>query len=127
MWQSLTQRFKQSKALTQGAWLIFGIGASQMIRLLGNLVLTRLLVPDAFGIMAIAITVITAFEMLSDVGIRNGVIKSNRTHEPAFMQTVWTIQFIRGLILATLVLVSLSYCQFLRRGCSVSCFDCLQF
>ncbi len=103
MLYSLTQRFKQSKALRQGAWLIFGIGASQVIRLLGNLVLTRLLAPEAFGIMAIAITVITAFEMLSDVGIRNGVIKSNRTHETAFMETVWTIQFIRGVILASLV------------------------
>ncbi|MGH1485100.1 MAG: oligosaccharide flippase family protein [Cellvibrionaceae bacterium] len=103
MLQIINNLVKKSKAVEQGLWLMFGIGSSQGIRLAGNLILTRLLAPEAFGVMALASAVILAFGMLSDVGIRNSVIKSDRTHEASFMETVWTLQLFRGIILAALI------------------------
>ncbi|RLF31141.1 MAG: polysaccharide biosynthesis protein, partial [Thermoplasmata archaeon] len=40
-------------AVSGSAWIIAGFGMSQALRLAGNLILTRLLFPEAFGIMAL--------------------------------------------------------------------------
>ena len=42
-------------------WTFFGFGGSQVIRLGGNLVLARLLFPEAFGIMALAGVIFGSF------------------------------------------------------------------
>lgn len=76
---------------------------SQAIRLGGNLILTRLLFPEAFGLIAVAMAVITGIAMLSDVGIRSSVIKSKRSGETEFMETVWTLQALRGVILTVAI------------------------
>lgn len=80
-----------------------GLVGSQIIRLGGNLVLTRLLFPEAFGLIALSMAIITGIAMLSDVGLRGAVIKSQRSGEPAFMQTVWTVQAIKGVLLAIVI------------------------
>lgn len=99
MLRKYIQRAANSHEIRQGFWLIFGLVGTQSIRLIGNLILTRMLVPEAFGLVALSLAVITGFNMLSDVGIRNSVIKSDRADDPAFMETVWTLQFLRGLVL----------------------------
>ncbi len=39
-------------------WTLVGYGSSQILRLLSNLILTRLLVPELFGLMALVNTFI---------------------------------------------------------------------
>ena len=57
------------KARVLGAtiWTLVGYGGSQAIRFGGNLVLTRLLVPDMFGVIAVATVVLIGLGMVSDV------------------------------------------------------------
>ena len=43
----------QARALRGTALTIFGFGSQNVLRLAGNLVLTRILFPDAFGLMAL--------------------------------------------------------------------------
>jgi O-antigen/teichoic acid export membrane protein len=86
-------------ALHGSAWTILGYGASQILRLAGNLVLTRLLFPEAFGLSALVAVFITGLAMFSDMGIGPSVIRSHRGEDPLFLDTAWTIQVIRGLIL----------------------------
>ncbi len=76
--------------------------ASQGIRLGGNLIMARLLMPEMFGIMVIATTVSVVLHLLSDVGFRQNIIQSPRGNDPAFLNTVWTAQIIRGFILLPL-------------------------
>lgn len=78
---------------------------SQVLRLGGNLVLTRLLVPDFFGLMAITNVFMLGLGLFSDIGLGPGVIRSERSADPIFLNTAWTIQFIRGTLLALLGVV----------------------
>ncbi|MCK5877119.1 MAG: oligosaccharide flippase family protein [Candidatus Marithrix sp.] len=86
-------------AIRGSVWIIIGFGISQVMRFGGNIVLTRLLSPEAFGIIGTVTAVLIGLEMFSDVGLRPNIIQSQRGEEPAFIRTAWTIQIIRGIIL----------------------------
>jgi O-antigen/teichoic acid export membrane protein len=68
------------------------------MRLGGNLILTRLLFPEAFGLMAITQAVIFGINMFTDVGIGPSIIQKDRGSEPQFLNTAWTMQVVRGSI-----------------------------
>lgn len=87
----------RKRVLLAGALNIGSIVASQVIRLGGNLIITRLLLPEMFGLMAIATTVSVLLLLLSDVGLRQNIIQSPRGDEPLFLNTIWSLQIIRGL------------------------------
>ncbi len=89
--QSLSRRILRS-----GSWTVFGSLASQALRFGGNLVLTRLLFPEAFGLMAIAQAILMAARLFSDVGLMQGVVRSSRGHEPRYLDTVWTLDILKG-------------------------------
>jgi len=85
-------------------WLLLNIGGSQILRLLGNLILTRLLVPEMFGLMALVTAIILGISMFSDVGIRGSIISNPRSGEPEFYNTAWTVQIVRGVLLYLILL-----------------------
>jgi O-antigen/teichoic acid export membrane protein len=89
-----------SSALQSAIWVLIGSGGGQMIRLLGNLILTRLLFPEAFGIMAIIFAIIIGLGQLSDIGVRQSVINSDRTEDKNFMRTAWTMQVLQNTFMA---------------------------
>ncbi|MBE9213311.1 oligosaccharide flippase family protein [Plectonema cf. radiosum LEGE 06105] len=86
-------------------WTILGYGMSQVVRFGGNLVLTRLLVPEFFGLMAIVNTLRMGIELFSDIGISQSIVSSKRGDEPDFLDTAWTLQIIRGWIIWLFCLV----------------------
>ena len=47
------------RALSAGVWRLGGFGATQVLRLGSNLVLTRLLAPEDFGVAALIFTIHT--------------------------------------------------------------------
>lgn len=98
---------KSVKARTiRGAfWTIFNHGAGQILRFGSNIVLTRLLVPEAFGLMSLVWVFITGLEMLSDVGVGPAIIRSERGDDPPLLDTAWTVQIIRGFVLLGLSLL----------------------
>ncbi|VVM43306.1 hypothetical protein PS662_00411 [Pseudomonas fluorescens] len=87
------------RAISAGAWNLGALVTSQAMRLGGNLIMARLLMPEMFGIMVIATTVSVVLHLLSDVGLRQNIVQSPRGDDPAFLNTVWTVQIIRGFIL----------------------------
>lgn len=80
-------------------WTIGNIAASNFLRLGSNLILTRLLFPEAFGMMALVQIFITGLAMFSDLGTHAAIIQNSRSNEPAFLNTAWTLQVIRGFVL----------------------------
>jgi len=101
-----------SKARVASVFVLITYALSQILRLGSNLVLTRLLVPEMFGVMALAFTFSYIVAMISDVGIETSIIKSINSDEKAFLQTAWTAQIIRGFILFVLI-VFISYIVYL--------------
>ena len=104
-------------SVSRGAlWTMLGFTAIQAIRLGSSLILTRLLFPEAFGLMALVTVFVIGLELLSDAGILQSIIRHPKAEEPRFLHTAWTIQVYRGvtLYLCALALaypVSLAYGQ----------------
>jgi O-antigen/teichoic acid export membrane protein len=87
------------RVLRAGGWNIAGYGLGQAIRLGSNLIMTRLLAPEMFGIMAIASIVTMVLFLLSDLGLRQNIVQSRRGDDPAFLDTAWVVQIVRGFAL----------------------------
>ena len=86
-----------------GAVIMSGFGVGQVLRLLSNLILTRLLMPEAFGLMAVAVSINIWSVMLTDIGINTSVIRSKNSDNPKFLHTAWTIQIVRNLIVWAII------------------------
>ena len=71
------------RAARGSAWTIIGVFGSQGIRLVSNLILTRLLFPEVFGVMALVMVMIQGLNNFSDVGITPAVLQSKRGDDPA--------------------------------------------
>ena len=88
-------------------WTLIWWGLKNSQKLISNLILTRLLSPEMFGIAAIGNTLISGISMFSDFGVQQNIVRSKR-NDPEFYQTAWTVQLLRGLAL-TLIVVLLAY------------------
>ena len=84
---------------------IGGYGTQQIIRLGSNLILTRLLFPEAFGLATNVFTLLTGLALIAETGFGSCVIQSKRGDEPDFLNTVFTIHAIRGFVLTALMLI----------------------
>ena len=89
----------RERVLRAGGWTVAGFALGQAVRFAGNLVMTRLLVPEMFGVMAIAMMVMYGLALFSDVGLRQSVVQSRRGQEAAFLNTAWAIQIARGFVI----------------------------
>jgi O-antigen/teichoic acid export membrane protein len=78
---------------------VAGFGLGQVLRLGSNLILTRILFPEAFGLMAMLYLVLYGLQMLTDVGIAPATIRSARGDDAVFLDTAWSIKAVRGLVL----------------------------
>lgn len=87
------------KVMRSTAIIVVGFGATQALRLASNLILTRLLFPEAFGMMAIVTVFLVGLTLLSDTGINQAIMSSKRGDDPDFLDTAWTVQVARGAIL----------------------------
>ncbi|HEY0869143.1 MAG TPA: oligosaccharide flippase family protein, partial [Acidothermaceae bacterium] len=94
--QETSLRFR---AVWGAMWAVGGLGATQVIRFASNLVLTRLLFPEAFGLMSLVQVFLAGLHMFSDVGVTPAIIQSNRGNDPRFLNTAWTIAVVRGCLL----------------------------
>jgi O-antigen/teichoic acid export membrane protein len=85
-----------SRAIRGTVWTIGVYGAGQVLRLLSNIVLSRLLVPQYFGLMALVNTLLTGLSLFSDFGLAPSVIRSKNGDDREFLNTVWSVQVLRG-------------------------------
>ena len=95
----------RARMLRAAGWLLGGNISSQALRLFSNLILTRLLMPEAFGLVAAVNTLYFALVMFSDLGVWQSVVKSERGTQARFLGTAWTVQLLRSAILCSVVLL----------------------
>jgi O-antigen/teichoic acid export membrane protein len=89
----------KARALRGAALTITSTAGGQFLRLVSNLILTRILFPEAFGLMALVTVFITGLQMFSDVGLNASIIQNKRGDDPDFLNTAWTLQIGRGVLL----------------------------
>lgn len=85
--------------LVRLSWTTTAFGVIQLLRLVNNVVLARLLSPPLLGLMLIVNSIRTGVELLSDVGINQNIVSNREGHTPEFYDTAWTISVIRGVVL----------------------------
>ena len=95
-----------ARVIRAGSVTMLGNVGSQLLRFVSNLLLTRLLFPGAFGLMAIAQSILTAANLLSDVGLQQAVVRSHRAHDAAFLDTIWTMQILKGLLIVVAMAIA---------------------
>ncbi|MCX5690843.1 MAG: oligosaccharide flippase family protein [Planctomycetota bacterium] len=89
----------RARALRGSAWTFVSYGVGNLLRLGSTLVLAHVLFPEAFALTALAGIVLQALGMFSDLGIGPAIVRSSRSDSAQFLNTAWTIQAVRGIIL----------------------------
>lgn len=91
----ITKTFKQ-RVIKASIWVISANILTQFIRFGSNLITTRLLLPDAFGLVAIAQAIIMGLHFFVDIGLNQSLIRTNNS-DPKFINTIWTVRFLQGI------------------------------
>ncbi len=86
----------KSKVVHAGLWTLGGHFLSLVLRLGGSLALTRIFAPEVFGLLALATAALVLVTLLSDIGLRQAVIRSPNGTNQLFLNTAWTLQVARG-------------------------------
>lgn len=77
----------------------------QGIRFVGNIVLAKFLSPESFGIVAIVNLLIIGINLFSDIGLRQLGIQHQGDLSRSYLNTLWTMQLIRGVVIWLLTII----------------------
>lgn len=86
----------KNRVFNSSMWTLGGYAWTQLARLASNVILAKLLFPEAFGLMMLVAVFIQGLGMFSDLGTAQSIIQNKRGDEPVFLNTAWTLQIIRG-------------------------------
>jgi len=106
--EALSEAQKQQRhsvkrlALNGATYVALGFGAGQIIKLLSSIILTRLIHPEVYGLMDLAISCMVGIHLFSDIGINPCVVQSKHGEAPVFLRTAWTLQVLRSLLIAVM-------------------------
>ncbi|AFY55939.1 membrane protein involved in the export of O-antigen and teichoic acid [Rivularia sp. PCC 7116] len=99
----------KQRAIRGAIWTTAGFGGKYILRFGNNLVLTRLLQPEFFGLMALVTTFRMGLELFSDIGISQNIVNSKQGDDRDFLNTAWTLQAIRGVIIWLICVVFITF------------------
>jgi lipopolysaccharide exporter len=95
-----------------GIWMVAMRWATRGIGLLNTIILVRLLTPEDFGVVAVAMIVVTFVEAFNNIGLDLALIRTQRLSE-AHYHSAWTLTMIIGAFnSAALVLVAPTIADF---------------
>jgi O-antigen/teichoic acid export membrane protein len=95
----------KQKTIDSAIWTIAGYGAGQILRFGANLALAAILEPQYFGLVAVVNILLMGILLFSDIGIAQSIINHPQGDDPAFLDTAWTVQVLRGFVLWAIALV----------------------
>lgn len=91
------------KKVIRGGFWVFGLRVFRRgFEFIRTIVLARLLVPEDFGLMGIALLAMSALESFSQTGVQEALVQKDGDIEE-YLDTAWTIQVIRGLVIAAIL------------------------
>ncbi|MCB2425874.1 oligosaccharide flippase family protein [Methylophaga pinxianii] len=100
------ERSLKKLAVNGSIWTLGGYAAAQALRLASNVILAKLLFPEAFGLMVLVTIFMQGISMFSDIGIGPSIIQNKRGDDASFLNTAWTIQVIRGFAIWIIACIS---------------------
>jgi O-antigen/teichoic acid export membrane protein len=106
--------------LMRVGWTTIGYAGTQVVRFGTNLVLTRLLAPELFGLMVLLTSLRVGLELLTDVGITQNVVANRNARDPDFYNTAWTLQLLRAAILCLVPLAFIPFADIVYPGINLA-------
>lgn len=102
----MSTRGDQPTSVLRGAALTVAMRwTDRLIGIVSTLILARVLVPDDFGVIAMAALVIGFIDVLFDVGVNVALIQ-NTEATPAHYHTAWTLRLIQAAVATVLIIVA---------------------
>lgn len=105
MRQSVAGGGLKARVLRGGALMGVGSVTEHGLRFLRNMILTRILMPEALGTMIIILAVNAALESFTEVGIREAVIQHKDAERGSFLNAAWWFAVTRGALLCVIGLL----------------------
>lgn len=87
-----------SRAVNAGLWASALSVSMRLLRLVRTVLLARLLAPNDFGLMGIAVITLSMIEAFTKTGINQALIQRKGKIDD-YLSTAWTVGVLRGLIL----------------------------
>ena len=94
------------RAVTSGVWVALTNVVDRVLQLAMVLLVARLIGPDSYGVMALALVVMSALTQLSRLGIDAALIQREADDVDAYLDTAWMMQNARGLVVAAVLFAS---------------------
>ncbi|MFN2511710.1 MAG: oligosaccharide flippase family protein [Pyrinomonadaceae bacterium] len=105
-----TKNLPLAKRVRSGlSWSASSLLIGELLRFVRSVVLARLLVPEDFGLLGMALTVVAALNALTTLGLDRTIIANKfntRDELKANLDTVWSAELIRSLLITVLVSAS---------------------
>ena len=93
------------RLLSGSLWMIAMRWSMRLIGLVSLIVLARLLAPDDFGIIAMAMIFVGLLEIIAFTGVDLALIRDDQAGR-AHYDAAWTIRIIQGALVAGLLLLA---------------------
>lgn len=101
--QASPARRLRQLALLDTNVVVISVVLANLLRAFSSVVLTRLLVPEVFGIAGVIASIVFAFSMVSDLGFQAFVVRHPDGDKPRFLDTIWTMAVLRSVVLTCAV------------------------
>jgi len=98
----------RTRVVRGGFWVFALRIIDRVFGLARTIVLARLLAPEDFGLFGIALLAMSALETFSQTGFNTALIQKKGDTKP-YLDTAWTIQAIRGIILGLIAFTIAPY------------------
>lgn len=93
------------RAIRAGGWVAAAQILARLVGLAQRVILARLIVPGDLGRTGVALLVISGIEILSNLPLYASLIQRRKPIEE-YLNTLWTLQLIRGLVMSGLAFVA---------------------
>ena len=76
----------------------FTFGMQALIRLFSSLILTRILLPEAYGIITILLSVLYVIGNILDTNVSLFIVRDINAEQPRYLNTAWTLRLTRSVV-----------------------------
>ena len=87
----------------------FSFGTQAAIKLVSSMILTRILRPEAYGIVTIIMSITFVVELLGDINVTVFIIRDHNAEESRYLNTAWTMRLGRAVINAAILFIGATF------------------
>jgi lipopolysaccharide exporter len=83
----------------------FAFAMQALVRLVSSLILTRVLLPEAYGIITILFSILFVISNIVDTNVTLFIVRDKNAEQPRYLNTAWTMRFIRSFLSGAVLFV----------------------